>query len=285
MNILTTLKEMEGLTPNEKRLADYILKNTMDFLSIPPNDIPDKLYISTPTVYRLIHKLGLKGINEFRLELKAALHNKSDFPIENMNFPIDSYASINEILLRLKDVYECTISDTLDLANSSTLYQVGALMETCTAIDVYAFAGNIFFADNFSFQMQEMGITVNVPHEDYVQKLTASNSSPSHLSIMISFGGRSTASEMLCRILKEKRSPIVLIASTQNKRLSRYAKHILYMSSYEDHYQKISSFSTRMTLLYILDTLYAVYFCRHYKINISKKLHAYETLHAHDPHS
>ncbi len=283
MNILTILKEAEGLTPGESRLADYILKNTKDFIAMPPREIPDRLFISLPTVYRLIHKLGLKGLGEFKLELKAALLNQSELPVENINFPIDSYASISEILLRLKAVYAYTIADTLDLADSSTLYQVGALMEASEAIDVYAFAGNIFFADNFRFQMQEIGAVVNVPHEDYMQKLTASNSGPSHLSIVISFGGRGTASELLCRILKDCGSPIVLIASEQNKSLRRYAKYILNMSAYEDHYQKISSFSTRMTLLYILDTLYTVYFCRRYKANVTQKLNAYETIRSHMP--
>ncbi|HBD00073.1 MAG TPA: MurR/RpiR family transcriptional regulator, partial [Lachnoclostridium sp.] len=281
MNILTALKEAENLTPNEKRIADYILKNTLDFVSTQTNEIPGKLYVSLPTLYRLINKLGFKGINEFKLELKAALHYKSELPIENMNFPIAKHASINEILLRLKDVYVCTIDDTLELANSATLYQVGELMEKSSVINVYTFAGNIHFAENFRFQMQEIGITVNVPREDYMQHLTASNSDASHLSIVISFGGRSRASETLCRILKDNHSPIVLIASTQNKKLTRYAKHIIYMSAYEDHYRKISSFSTRITLLYILDSLYTVFFSRHYKENVAKKLHAYENMAAH----
>ncbi len=281
MNILTALKETENLTPNEKRIAEYILKNTMDFVSMHTSEITDKLYVSIPTLYRLINKLGFKGINEFKLELKAALHNKSETPIENMNFPIAKHASINEILLRLKDVYECTIDDTLELANSATLYQVCELMEKSSVINVYTFAGNIHFAENFRFQMQEIGITVNVPHEDYMQHLTASNSNASHLSIVISFGGRSRASEMLCRILKDNHSPIVLIASTENKKLTRYAKHIIHMSAYEDHYRKISSFSTRITLLYILDSLYTVYFSRHFKENVGKKLYAYENIVSH----
>ncbi|WP_302327062.1 MurR/RpiR family transcriptional regulator [Enterocloster lavalensis] len=282
MNILTMLQNLDGLTSTEARLTEYILKNPLEFISISPKEIPTKVFVSLPTVYRLIHKLGLNGINDFKLELKSALRNESEALVKNVNFPIDPLASVNEILLRLKDVYEYTIADTLETAIPATLFQVSELMASCSAIDVYAFAGNIFFADNFKFQMQEIGVNVNVPHVDYMQKLTAGNSDSTHLSIVISFAGRANASEMLCKILKDRRSPIVLIASTQNKTLTRYAKHVIYMSSYEDHYQKISSFSTRMTLLYILDTLYAVYFSRHYRDNVQKKLKTYELLHGFD---
>ncbi len=37
-----------------------------------------------------------------------------------------------------------------------------------------------------------------------------------------------------------------------------------------------------MSLMYLLDSLYALYFKRHYKENIRKKLSAYERLHAAD---
>lgn len=282
MNILTTLQNLTDLTSTETRLAEYILKNPLEFISISPKEIPSKVFVSMPTVYRLIHKLGLNGMNDFKLELKSALRNESETPVKNLNFPIDSLASVDEILLRLKDVYTYTIADTLEAAVPATLLQVGELMASCSTIDIYTFAGNIFFADNFKFQMQEIGVNVNVPHVDYMQKLTASNSDSTHLSIVISFAGRANASEMLCKILKSRRSPIVLIASTQNKTLVRYAKHIIHMSSYEDHYQKISSFSTRMTLLYILDTLYTIYFSLHYKNNVQKKLKSYELLHSFD---
>ena len=61
-----------------------------------------------------------------------------------------------------------------------------------------------------------------------------------------------------------------------------YADYLLYLSSNEDHYQKISAFSTRMSLMYLLDSLYALYFKRHYEENVRKKLSAYERLHAAD---
>ena len=53
------------------------------------------------------------------------------------------------------------------------------------------------------------------------------------------------------------------------------------MSHHEDHYHKISSYSTRLSLLYILDVLYTCYFELDYEENLSKKLHYYHHMTIH----
>ena len=45
-----------------------------------------------------------------------------------------------------------------------------------------------------------------------------------------------------------------------------------------NHYKKISSFSTRLSILYILDVLYTCYFKLDYQENIEKKLAYYNNI-------
>ena len=126
--------------------------------------------------------------------------------------------------------------------------------------------------------MMEINAEVNVPEVDYMQNLCAANSDSTHYAIVISFGGRSVSFYNLMKILKENNVSILLITSTQGNSLCEYADDIIYMSSFENHYNKISSFSTRMTLLYILDTLYSIYFKKDYEKNISFKLNSYKKM-------
>ena len=195
-----------------------------------------------------------------------------------MDYPILPSDSISDILHHLKEVYVRTIDDTLSLSSIQTLSNVSQMMKQYKYIDIYASAGNLFFADNFKFQMQEIGVHVHVPHEEYMLGITASNASNEHLSFVISFEGHGHATSKICRLLHELDSPIVLITSTKQNPLTKYATEIIYMSSYEDHYQKVSSFSTRMTLLYILDTLYSLYFSQNYEVFLKKKISSYQRL-------
>ena len=51
--------------------------------------------------------------------------------------------------------------------------------------------------------MQEIKKDVKVPKEDYIQRLTAANSSERDLAIVISFGGRGLAFNNICKLLKK----------------------------------------------------------------------------------
>ena len=54
--------------------------------------------------------------------------------------------------------------------------------------------------------------------------------------------------------------------------------YYLYISPYENHYKKISSFSTRLSLLYILDVLYTCLFKLDYDQIVEKKLKYYDNI-------
>lgn len=278
MNIFNKIDILDNLTNTESILIEYIKKNPEEFISLKPKEISNKTFVSVPTIYRLINKLGLKGINELKVEIKSSLKELQDNKVSNIDFPILPSDTQYEIMLKLKEVYEKTIEDTLDLADPDTLVTVSQLMDSAKSIDVYTSSANIFFAENFKFQMQELKKNVNVPKEEYIQRLTAANSSEKDLAIIISFGGRGLSFNNICKLLKKNNVPILLITSTNENPLVKYSDYKIYMSSYENHYNKISSFSTRMTLLYILDTLYSVYFNRNYEENLKTKIESYEIL-------
>ena len=278
MNILKKLENLENVTPNERILIETILNDPERFLAAKPKEIASLTYVSVPTLYRLINKLGLSGVNDLKLQLQDALHTETETAVESFDFPISPTDTVNEIQQHLKDVYAQTIDDTLKLSDQQVLVEVSQLMQKAAHIDVYASAGNLFFAQNFAFQMQEINVSVHVPEAEYMQKLSAGNADATHLSIVISFGGRGGSMNTVCQILSDNQSPIVLITSTQKNPLTRFAKYRIFMSSYENHYQKISSFSTRLTLLYILDTLYSIYFRLNYQTLLDRKLSPYEKI-------
>ncbi|MFQ7174264.1 MAG: hypothetical protein ACLRQF_20780 [Thomasclavelia ramosa] len=78
--------------------------------------------------------------------------------------------------------------------------------------------------------------------------------------------------DKIVKLLKEQYS-IILISSTTLKSLVSLCDYNLYLSPYENHYNKISSFSTRLSLLYLLDCIYTCYFKLDYDkmLNIKQK--------------
>lgn len=279
MNIFNKLSNTKNLTNNEKQIVNFILQNPSKFLNMSSDTICKECFVSTTTLYRLCQKLNISGLSELKVKISGSISNYLNENKEfDFDFPVKQNQTHYEILTKIREDYDQTILSTFNLFNLDQLKLAIDAMKKAKQIDVYTSAGNIFFAENFKFQMQEIGITINVPVEEYNQRLVASCSDETHMAILISFGGRGILVNKLAKTLKSNDTPILLISSTEDNPMMELADYQLYLCSNENHYNKMSSFSTRLSLLYILDILFACYFETDYENNLKNKLLYYKKI-------
>ena len=174
MNLFINLKENKDLSKNERVLADYILKHPEDVLKMSSKYLGKVCFVSTATVYRLCDKLGLSGFSDLKIKITSSLddYRKSNEDF-NFDFPVNQFQTHYEIIQKIKEDYEQTLNLTANLFSLDQLRLIASAMEKSQIIDVYTSAGNINFALNFQFQMQEIGIQVNVPIDEYQQRLNS----------------------------------------------------------------------------------------------------------------
>lgn len=279
MNIFSKLDKLTDLTQNEKTLVYYMQNNSEDFIRMSASEISKACFISTSSIYRLCKKVGLAGLAELKVQVSLSINEylKEQNSL-NFDYPFKQNETQNQVVLKMKELYEQTIQSSLNLIDLNTLKLVASILKKAIYIDFYTSAGNIYFAENFKFQMQEIGTFINVPIEEYHQLLNASTSDEKHVAIIVSFEGRGLITKNLANILKKNNTPIILISSTNDNPITKYADYHLYLSSNENHFNKISSFSTRLSLLYLLDCIYTCYFKFDYEKNVNYKLSTYKKL-------
>ena len=188
MNIFNKLSNTKNLTNNEKQIVNFILQNPSKFLNMSSDTICKECFVSTTTLYRLCQKLNISGLSELKVKISGSISNYLNENKEfDFDFPVKQNQTHYEILTKIREDYDQTILSTFNLFNLDQLKLAIDAMKKAKQIDVYTSAGNIFFAENFKFQMQEIGITINVPVEEYNQRLVASCSDETHMAILISF--------------------------------------------------------------------------------------------------
>ncbi len=279
MNIFVQLRRQDHFSHNEKMIAQYILEHPEDVLKMNSKQLSEHCFVSVATIYRLCDKLKLNGFSALKVSLsrsiKDYLNANEDF---DFNFPVLKYQTHFEVIENLKEDYLETMNTTADLFALDQLKDAVFALKRATCIDIYTSAGSIYFAQNFKFQMQEIGKDVHVPLDEYEQRLTSAASDQNHLAIVISFGGRGLLMDILPPILRRNKTPILLISSLEYTFKDQEPDYHLYMSSHENHYHKISSYSTRLSTLYILDVLYTCYFKLDYDENMKRKLYYYDCI-------
>ncbi|WP_171034352.1 MurR/RpiR family transcriptional regulator [Marinilactibacillus psychrotolerans] len=189
--IFTKLKNLEQLTTSEQTLVDYILANPNFILKNDPTTISEEAFVSVSTIYRLLNKLNFNGLNDLKVQLARGLNSYKDMsdPID-INYPIIEEDTHYQLMRNLRSVYTETLTDTFNLNSPVLLSQLERVLTNAQTIEIFTSSANIYLAKNFQFQMQEIGRNVLVPIDEYMQRLTAANSTPDHLAIVISFGGR-----------------------------------------------------------------------------------------------
>ena len=276
MNIFSKLDNLTDLTANEQTLVDYMKNNPERFVNMSADEISAACFVSIPTIYRLCKKLKLNGLSQLKMVVSNSIRDymKEKNGID-YNYPFSQNETQYQITVKMKELYEQTLTTLNNLIDLEQLRLIALALKKAKYIDIYTSAGNIYFAENFKFQMSEIGVVVNVPVEQYQQSLAAAASNEEHVAIVVSFEGRGMLVEQVMALLKKNKTPIVLISSTTNKTMIQSSDYNLYLNPNENHYNKISSFSTRLSLLYLLDCIYTCYFKLDYDKNVKYKTETY----------
>lgn len=271
MSLLETLKSLSDTSHSEEVLIEFIIKSPERFLLMRPKAIATDLFVSVPTLYRFLEKLGYNGLTEFKIDLASAFHRPEKNEIIDVNYPISASDTYRELTDNLSELYTQTLQETNTLMDHNELMKACKIIESGSSITVFTTSSNITFAENFAFQMLEIGYQVTVPKDEFTQSIAAANLNPSDTAIIISYAGRSESLHKIRNLLNQNKVQTILVTSTQDNPLAKFTNINLYLVSTENHYNKISSFSSRFSLLYLLDSLYSGIFSLNYDRNLKFK--------------
>lgn len=223
--------------------------------------------------------MDLQGFSQLKLLISSHLSHYQDEKEQiDYNYPFKEKDTHYQIASKMSTLYEQTIISTKNLIDLDVFVKVVSALEKANHIVMFPSAGNINVAKNFQFHMKGIGKQVEVEVIPYLQYMSAIPLKKGDVAIVISYVNRATGMIDIIRELKKQGVYIVLISSTLPNDLFSYATYHLFCCPYENRNEKIASFTSILSLQYLLDTLYACYFHRHYKENIDFKLNHIKVL-------
>lgn len=216
----------DTLTRAERQLADSILENYpvsgLGTITI----VAKGAQVSTPTVARMVQKLGYKGFAEFQAALRRELEAKITGPIAKY----DTWAArapVGHILNRFAEAVTSNIRQTLAQVDTESFDQSCAFLADPDRA-IYVVGGRVTrsLADYFFLHMQV--IRPNVTH---IQSI--SNAWPHYLldlnegDIVVVFDIRryENSTLKLAEMAREKGARIILFTDQWRSPVAKYADH------------------------------------------------------------
>lgn len=275
MDLFTKIKAMNSFTESEQTFIDFIFNHPYDVIQLNLQQLSKTSYVSISTIYRVMEKLEISGLNQLKLQISESLKNNENLKNIDYNYPFQKTNTHYQILTQMLELYDQTLKNTINLIDLDVLLHTVQALKKANNIYIFPSIGNYFMAESFQQNMLEIGVKVDVIKEAYYQHWHVQLCDENDIVMLISYAGRTPQIMDIVHDLNKKNIPIILISSTIHTPIDQFAKYHLYFSSYEDSEEKIASFSSRISLQYLLDCTYACYFNRDYEKNLEYKIKNY----------
>lgn len=275
MDLFTKIKAMNSFTESEQTFIDFIFNHPYDVIQLNLQQLSKTSYVSISTIYRVMEKLEINGLNQLKLQISESLKNNENLKNIDYNYPFQKTNTHYQILTQMLELYDQTLKNTINLIDLDVLLHTVQALKKANNIYIFPSIGNYFIAESFQQNMLEIGVKVDVIKEAYYQHWHVQLCDENDIVMLISYAGRTPQIMDIVHDLNKKNIPIILISSTIHTPIDQFAKYHLYFSSYEDSEEKIASFSSRISLQYLLDCIYACYFNRDYEKNLEYKIKNY----------
>lgn len=273
MSIMTQLEFELNFSDSEKDIAKYILNNGDDVLRMSIKELAKKTYTSPATIVRLCKKIGLEGYNDFKIKYSAELqYDMHHADRVDVNFPFKKDDSTTAICHKIAALSQESISDTIKLIDFEELERVVNVLDQASGIDLYGSGNSMLEAMSFQHKMLRINRNVNLRSLNGEQIFMSYNSSPKRVGVIISYSGETNELINIAQILKEKKTPIIVLTSVGDNRLSHYADYILNIGSREKIFTKIAPFSSMVSMEYLLNIIFACLFQKNYNKNVYTKI-------------
>lgn len=263
-NFLTDIQlSYNQFTRTEKKIADYVIKNTEQVLFMSISDLSDACKVADASVHRFCRTVGVKGYQEFKMKLSLSLSN--DEPAEKIRGASTSqHLGLDYILDELLENNINTLRETRRLADFDGISKVVTMMKEAKRIYFFGVGDSLLVAQtarNVFLRITNKVFCIEDPH---MQAMTASMATEEDLIIFLSYSGSTKDNIYVANIAKEAGAKIVAISRFLKSPLTSYTDVLLLCGSNEGPLEG-GAMGTKMSQMFVIDILFHEYYRRNHE--------------------
>lgn len=237
------------LTTQEQAVVTYIRNNPKCILEYNAKKLAEKSYVSSPTVIRLVKKLGFKGYLDFQNTYIQEYMMYEDNKYDRLNK--DSH--IDDIIQILPKIYSHVFLETQHMIRKETLVRTINYMLQAKQIDFYANDNNFSQIQSACLKLNTLGIRAqafNTINQDYVDSFCPQDV----LSFVVSHSGKNQTMVNVAYQLIKKRVRVIAITGKLDPTLKLICNESLYIDS-SLHHAPTNMMLYGLSIHYIIDIL------------------------------
>lgn len=259
--LLTIKNNYQSLTAAERKVADYILKNSEKVILMSIANFSKQADVAKSAVIRCCKSLGFEGYSEMKISLAVELSKNKQLNYIPYIYPNDDASSI---LDKIFSANVKTLHDTAEKINRTELRNIVDLLYNAKTIYIYAIGTSAGIANDFQYRIMQMGRTSLCFTDLPSMKVSTINIKCGDIAIGISHSGRTVATIDALKLAKARGAETVCITSFPNSEITKVCDHSIEVYSDEIQYP-IEAVSARIAHISVIDAITVALSARNYE--------------------
>ena len=249
--------EKERLPRQERRLAEYVLRDPSSIVHMGIKDLAERCDVSAATVTRFCKHFDCKGFPDFKVKLAAEMaHAEKTSRSGNTTYQdIVAGNPLSDIVQAIEANHLTSIRDTTSLLDLRQLERAVDILCKAKRIDLYGIATSSVVAQDFYQKLVRIGKNCTAFADSHMQITSASNLGPEDAAIAISYSGETPETIDALSCAKDSGAFTISITSYRSSVLAGLSDITLYASSLEEGMRR-GDMASRIAQLHIIDILF-----------------------------
>ena len=247
-------------TKTEKKIAEFVIKNTNQVLFMSITDLADACKVADASVHRFCRTMGLKGYQEFKMKLSLSMSPDEGSAKETK----DSLLKLDSLGFTLDQILQGHISalkETRLLIQEEEVEKTLRMMEEAKTIYFFGVGDSLLSANEARNKFLRITNKVSCVDDPHMQAMTASMADEKDLIVIISYSGSTKDNVHVAKIAKKSGAKVVGITRFLKSPLTSYTDTLLVCGSNEGPLDG-GSMGAKLSQLYIIDVLFQEYYRR-----------------------
>ena len=202
----------EELSANEKKIADYILKNSALIRDYSSQNLAASVGVSQSSIIKFSQKLNYTGFTD----LKLAIHEAVVKSGEDEQSAVNGAGVVEQPDSHQKQLYNIkneAVLTTIELNDEKRVHAAVKVLEKSKRIQIIALGAGSLVARNFASMLIQIGKSVIAEVDTYIQLSSIATLGKGDAVLVISFSGQS---EKMISLTKQAKKAGVTIISLTN---------------------------------------------------------------------
>lgn len=270
-NIILTIQDhLKTLPGSEQKVAEYILTNTNEVITLSAQELAKKSGSSPAAIIRFCRSIEVNGFTDLKLQLSAnlgAVDTQMYTEVENG----ETTAAIKEKLQhRLVHVLERT-NEHLEV---EAIDRAVSEVEESEIVFVYGLGASSLVAQDIYQKFTRLGLSVFFTMDLHLFASALGTNQLKGLFIGISNSGKNPETNALAELAIEKGLPVVALTADRESDLAQKSKILLLTPKGEEAPLRSAATVSLTAQLYVVDVLFFAYGAKNYDKTLEKIQHS-----------